>query len=35
MVVLDSDITACESEKIAEAKLLGTMIDGEWVYTAK
>ena len=33
MVVLDSDITACESEKIAEAKVLRTMIDGEWVYT--
>lgn len=35
MVVLDSDITACESEKIAGAKVLGTMIGGEWVYTLK
>ena len=33
MVVLDSDITACESEKINDAKVLRTMIDGEWVYT--
>ncbi|MBR4382078.1 MAG: amidohydrolase family protein, partial [Selenomonadaceae bacterium] len=35
MVVIDSDITACDPEKIAEAKVLGTMIGGEWVYTAK
>ena len=33
MVVLDSDITACDSEKIADAKVLRTMIGGEWVYT--
>ena len=33
MVVLDSDITACEPEKINDAKVLGTMIGGEWVYT--
>lgn len=33
MVVLDSDITACDSEKIADAQVLRTMIDGEWVYT--
>ena len=33
MVVLDSDITACESEKIADSKVLRTMIEGEWVYT--
>ena len=35
MVVIDSDITACEPEKIAESKVLGTMIGGEWLYTAK
>ena len=35
MVVLDSDITACDSEKISDANVLGTMIGGEWVYTAK
>ena len=35
MVVLDSDITACESEKISDAKVLRTMIDGEWVYISK
>lgn len=35
LVALDSDITACDPEKIAEAKVLGTMIDGEWVYTLK
>ena len=33
IVVLDSDITACASEKITDAKVLGTMIGGEWVYT--
>lgn len=33
MVVIDSDITACEPEKISDAKVLGTMIGGEWVYT--
>ena len=33
MVVLDSDITACASEHINDAKVLGTMIEGEWVYT--
>lgn len=33
VVVLDSDITACEIEKITDAKVLGTMIGGEWVYT--
>ena len=32
IVVLDSDITACASEKITDAKVLGTMIGGEWVY---
>ena len=35
MVVLDADITACKPEKITDAKVLGTMIGGEWVYTSK
>ena len=35
MVVLDADIIACEPEKITDAKVLGTMIGGEWLYTAK
>ena len=35
MVVLDSDITVCKPEKITDAKVLGTMIGGEWVYTSK
>lgn len=35
MVVLDADITACDPEKISEAKVLGTMIGGDWVYTSK
>ena len=35
MVILDSDITACEPEKITDAKVLGTMIGGDWVYTSK
>lgn len=35
IVLLDTDITACDSEKIADSKVLGTMIGGEWVYTAK
>ncbi len=33
MVLLDSDITTCESEKINDANVLRTMIEGEWVYT--
>ena len=33
LVVLDSDITACASEKINDANVLRTMIEGEWVYT--
>ena len=33
MVVLDSDITACKPEQITDAKVLRTMIGGEWVYT--
>ena len=32
MVVLDSDITACAPEHINDAKILRTMIGGEWVY---
>ncbi len=35
MVALNSDITTCAPEKIIDAKVLGTMIAGEWVYTAK
>lgn len=35
MVLLDSDITTCKPEKITDAKVLGTMINGEWVYTSK
>ena len=35
IVVLDSDITACESEHITDAKVLRTMIEGEWVYTCE
>ncbi|MBQ9406709.1 MAG: amidohydrolase [Desulfovibrio sp.] len=34
MVALNVDITACAPEKITDAKVLGTMIGGEWVYTA-
>ena len=33
IVILDSDITACKPEKITDAKVLKTMISGEWVYT--
>ena len=32
LVVLEDDITACDSEHIAEAKVLRTMVGGEWVY---
>lgn len=35
MVLIDSDITTCKPEKITDAKVLGTMINGEWVYTSK
>ena len=35
MVVLDSDISAIRPEQITDAKVLGTMIGGEWVYTSK
>ena len=31
MVMIDSDITTCEPEKISDAKVLGTMIGGEEV----
>lgn len=33
LVVLDSDITTCKPEHIADAKVLRTMIGGEWVFT--
>lgn len=33
MVVLDSDITVCAPEHINDAKVMRTMIEGEWVYT--
>ncbi len=33
IVVIDSDITACNPEHIAESKVLRTMIGGEWVYS--
>ena len=33
LVILDSDITACKPENIADAKVLKTMVGGEWVYT--
>ena len=32
LVVLEEDITACNPEKIAEAKVLRTMVSGKWVY---
>ncbi|MBQ9487983.1 MAG: amidohydrolase, partial [Selenomonadaceae bacterium] len=32
LVVLDSDITACKPEKINDATVLRTMIEGEWVF---
>ena len=35
LVVLNSDITTCAPEKITDAKVLGTMIGGEWFYTSK
>ena len=35
LVVLNSDITTCAPENITDAKVLGTMIGGEWVYTSK
>ena len=35
MVVLDSAITACAPEHINDAKVLRTMIEGEWVYTSE
>ena len=33
LVVLGTDITACDSEHIQDAPVLGTMVGGEWVYT--
>ena len=32
LVVLGSDITACDPETIADAEVLGTMVGGEWAY---
>ncbi|MBO6179291.1 MAG: amidohydrolase [Selenomonadaceae bacterium] len=34
LVALNLDITACAPEKITDAKVLGTMIGGEWVFNA-
>ena len=31
VVVLAEDITACNPEKIADTKILRTMVGGEWV----
>lgn len=33
MVMIDSDITTCKPEKISDAKVLGTMIGGEEVFS--
>ena len=35
LVVLEDDITTCASEKIADTKVLRTMVGGKWVYTRK
>ena len=35
LVILDSDITTCKPENIADTKVLRTMIGGEWVYTCE
>ncbi|MBQ7585077.1 MAG: amidohydrolase [Desulfovibrionaceae bacterium] len=35
LVALNADITVGSPEKITDAKVLGTMIGGEWVYIAK
>ena len=32
LLVLEEDITACDPEKIADTKVLGTMVSGAWVY---
>ena len=32
LVVLGTDITACDPEHIQDAAVFGTMVDGEWVY---
>ena len=34
LVVLDTDITACKPENIADTKVLRTMVGGEWVFTS-
>ena len=33
MLILGDDIIICAPEKIADAKVLKTMVGGEWVYT--
>ena len=33
LVVLGTDITACDAEHIQDAPVIGTMVGGEWVYT--
>ena len=35
LVVLEEDITACDPEKIADAKVLRTLVGGEWVYISE
>ncbi|MBQ3426914.1 MAG: amidohydrolase [Clostridia bacterium] len=35
LVVLGEDITVCDSECIRNAPVLGTMVGGDWVYTAE
>ena len=35
LVVLGTDITACEPEHIQDSPVLATMVGGEWVYTGK
>ena len=35
LVVLEDDITACNPEKIADTKVLRTMVGGAWVYLRK
>ena len=35
LVVLEDDITACNPEKIADAKVLRTLVGGEWVYISE
>ncbi|MBR4740982.1 MAG: amidohydrolase family protein, partial [Bacteroidales bacterium] len=35
LVVLEEDITACNPEKIADTKVLRTMVGGAWVFISK